>query len=52
VFSVRYELDLYILFRGNSVFKGLSRHCFFLINSFTMVLEFLAMNSRDRKGSA
>jgi hypothetical protein len=26
VFPVRYELNLYILFRRNSVFKGLIRH--------------------------
>jgi hypothetical protein len=27
VFLVRYGLDLYILFRGNSVFKGLQSNC-------------------------
>jgi hypothetical protein len=34
VFPVRYELDSYILFRRNSVFKGLMMKCSFITRQF------------------
>jgi hypothetical protein len=54
VFPVRYELDLYILFRRKSVFKGLKPQHVYVINDhlqgenrlLNKTLQFLSMNKR------
>jgi hypothetical protein len=39
VFPVRYELDLYILFRRNSIFKGLIQFTLFVMGKFNLKVE-------------